>query len=277
MFLFQKSRKLRKTDANNSNNKATPFEVRWSKVIKDYGHTEVPNLLLLGLKKLEITPAEFLTLTAILSFKWGEGKPWPSVNTIASLTSSNQRNVRKHLASLEKKGLIKRVERQYQSNEYDFKPLRLKLEKLARSDLALGQKVLQTSVNSDPGVLSELTYKEDLVEKDILKKTSKVSSDTTESNEQIQHVYDYFIKQFDSNPAQYRLTPKRKTKVKARLRDCGQEMLTKAIDNVAASDFYRGDNDRNWKADLDFITRSYEQVEKLSQLNNKQVTYKADW
>jgi DNA-binding transcriptional ArsR family regulator len=266
-----------KPNTDNINNQSCPFEVRWSQPIANYGHTEIPNLLLIGLKRLGITPAEFLTLTAVLLFKWGKGMPWPSVKTIASLTSSEQRNVRKHLASLEKKGLIKRVERQYQSNEYDFKPLRLKLEKLAQSDLALGQKQSQTTVNNDLGVLSALTSKEDLVEKDILKKTSRVSSDTTESNEQIQHVYDYFIKQFDSNPAQYKLTPKRKTKIKARLRDCGQEVLTKAIDNVAASDFYRGDNDRNWKADLDFITRSYEQVEKLSQLNTQTVTYKADW
>jgi hypothetical protein len=148
---------------------------------------------------------------------------------------------------------------------------------LARKDLPSGQDVSLSTVKSYQEAGSSLTAKEDLLEKDTLNKNNNASNDTAESSKQIQHVYDYFIKQFDSNPAQYRLTPKRKTKIKARLKDCGQETLTKAIDNVAASGFYRGDNDRNWKADLDFITRSYEQVEKLSQLDTKQVTYKADW
>jgi DNA-binding MarR family transcriptional regulator len=265
MFLFQKSNNHKKSNASNTNNKS-PFKDRWSQVIADYGHTEIPNLLFIGVKDLDITPTEFLTLTAILSFKFGVDMPWPSVSKIASRTNTDQRNVRKHLESLEKKGLIKRIPGKHSSNDYDFRPLLIKLEKIAQSDLALGQKVSLPTVINDLEVLSELTPKEDPVEKDILKKTSSVSSDTTEYNEQIQHIYDYYIKQFDSNSTLFKLTPKRKTKIKARLRDCGQEMLTAAIDNAASTKFYRGDNPSSWKADLDFITKTYEQTERLSNL-----------
>ena len=96
---------------------------------------------------------------------------------------------------------------------------------------------------------------------------------------EMQNIYDLFIKLFEKNPNTYKLTDKRKLKIKQRLKDAGAEMLTKAIKNTAESDFYRGDNNRGWKADLDFITRSYEQVERLSQIDetNKVVEERANW
>lgn len=81
--------------------------------------------------------------------------------------------------------------------------------------------------------------------------------------EQVRLVYDYFIKRFNKNPNTYKLTDKRKLKLKQRLKDAGDEMLRRAIDNVADSGWHMGDNDRGWTADLDFIIRSYEQVEKF--------------
>ena len=94
-----------------------------------------------------------------------------------------------------------------------------------------------------------------------------------------QSVYDLFIKLFDKNPNTYKLTDKRKLKIKARLKDAGYEMLAKAIENTSKSEFHRGDNDRGWTADLDYITRSYENVEKLAALETKKtvVTERASW
>ena len=94
-----------------------------------------------------------------------------------------------------------------------------------------------------------------------------------------QSVYDLFIRLFDKNPNTYKLTDKRKLKIKARLKDAGYEMLAKAIENTSKSEFHRGDNDRGWTADLDYITRSYENVEKLAALETKKtvVTERASW
>ena len=47
--------------------------------------------------------------------------------------------------------------------------------------------------------------------------------------------------------------------------DSGVELLEQAISNTSRSPFHNGDNDRGWTADLDFIIRSYEQVERLAQ------------
>jgi len=59
----------------------------------------------------------------------------------------------------------------------------------------------------------------------------------------------------------YKLTDKRRDKVRARLKDAGYEMVRSAIINCGKNDFYRGDNDRKWYATLDWICNSYEKVE----------------
>ena len=96
------------------------------------------------------------------------------------------------------------------------------------------------------------------------------------SNVEIQSIYDHYIETFKKNKNQYRLTAKRKSKIQARLADAGKDMLLLAIDNTADSDFHMGDNDRGWRADLDFITRSYEQTEKLANMAEQKSKDKVD-
>lgn len=112
-----------------------------------------------------------------------------------------------------------------------------------------------------------------------IKKENK--ENTYKSNDLVktQSVYDLYIKLFDKNPKTYKLTDKRKAKIRTRLKDAGYEMLEKAIRSVADMPFYRGDNDRGWQADLDFIINSYEKVERLSQLSeeSKITEGKAKW
>src|ERR1035438_4663091 len=93
------------SNTNANTNLTCPFDVKWSPPIAAHGHTELPNIILLNLKELRISAAEFLTLMAILSFKWGEGKPWPSIKSISARTNCEPRTVRKHIASLEAKGI----------------------------------------------------------------------------------------------------------------------------------------------------------------------------
>ena len=93
----------------------------------------------------------------------------------------------------------------------------------------------------------------------------KLSNDSVE----IQRIYDLYIEKYNRNPSHYKLTDRRRQKIRARLKDAGYEMLSKAIISAAADPFYSGGNDRGWKADLDYITRSYEVVERLSQLEEQ--------
>lgn len=107
------------------------------------------------------------------------------------------------------------------------------------------------------------------VHKPTLLKNKEVRSKKEYKNTlvEVEATYDLYLQVFNKDRNKYKLTDKRKSKLKARLKDAGREMLEQAIRNTAASKFHTGDNDRGWSADLDFIIRSYEQVEKLAHEN----------
>lgn len=111
-----------------------------------------------------------------------------------------------------------------------------------------------------------------LKQSNTLIKNKNKNKNTYKSNDLVktQSVYDFYVQTFNKNPNTYKLTDSRKTKLKVRLKDAGEEMLRQAIENVYNSPFHNGDNPRGWKANLDWIIKSYEQVERLSQLNEKQ-------
>lgn len=60
----------------------------------------------------------------------------------------------------------------------------------------------------------------------------------------------------------YTITNGRKEKLKTRLKTFPLKKILSALDNLSKSKFHRGDNDRGWVADPDFLIRSDEQVDK---------------
>lgn len=50
-----------------------------------------------------------------------------------------------------------------------------------------------------------------------------------------------------------KLTPDRRRKIEARIREHGEEAWREACRKLAASAFCRGENDRGWRADLEFL------------------------
>lgn len=95
-------------------------------------------------------------------------------------------------------------------------------------------------------------------------------AENVNSNPEIEKVYQHYLQRFGTTAKRYKLTEKRRAKLKSRLQDCGAEMLCEAIDHAREDYWYSGDNQRGWKADLDFIIRSYENVEKLANLQPRQ-------
>lgn len=95
-------------------------------------------------------------------------------------------------------------------------------------------------------------------------------AEKTNSNPELEKVYQHYLERFDTTAKRYKLTEKRRAKLKSRLADCGAEMICEAIDHAKEDYWYSGDNQRGWKADLDFIIRSYENVEKLANLQPRQ-------
>jgi uncharacterized protein YdaU (DUF1376 family) len=54
-------------------------------------------------------------------------------------------------------------------------------------------------------------------------------------------------------PAVVKMTASRKAQLKARLRDCTVDEWQRAMDALERSAFCRGENDRGWRADFDFL------------------------
>lgn len=126
------------------------------------------------------------------------------------------------------------------------------------------QPVNQQFINSSSTV-HQHSYKNKIENKNI---------DTTYLVE-MQGIYDLYCSLFEKDPNRYRLTPQRKIKLRQRLKQNGREQLEQAIRNTASSPFHRGENDRGWQADLDYIIRSQEQVERLATANEQKVS--EDW
>lgn len=98
-----------------------------------------------------------------------------------------------------------------------------------------------------------------------LGKVSNKPSQPPKTVDDVQEIFDFYVKAF--NTPHTKLSPARKSKIMQRLKDAGKDMLLKAIDNTSKSGHHTGDNDRGWKANIDFIIRTYEQVERLADMS----------
>lgn len=96
--------------------------------------------------------------------------------------------------------------------------------------------------------------------------SSRVSNETSTS---VQKLYELYLQEFETTEPRFKLTPARRAKLGLRVKDAGYDLTAQAIRNTAASSWHRGENDRGWKANLDFIVRTYEQVEKLAEMEVK--------
>jgi len=89
--------------------------------------------------------------------------------------------------------------------------------------------------------------------KDRIKKNT-ITSD--EVNQIIEFYNDIF-------QTKYRATPDRSKKIKLRLKTYTLDEIKTSIKNMKASKFHNGDNDRGWKATIDFIIRNDEKIDEF--------------
>lgn len=68
----------------------------------------------------------------------------------------------------------------------------------------------------------------------------------------------------DGAKTRCRLTPKREGKLAARLDSLGIELCAKAIKKIGQSDFHKGQNDRKWKATIEWLFSTDEKVEEFA-------------
>ena len=68
----------------------------------------------------------------------------------------------------------------------------------------------------------------------------------------------------DGAKTRCRLTEKREGKLAARLDSLGIELCAKAIKKIGQSDFHKGNNDRKWKATIEWLFSTDEKVEEFA-------------
>ena len=104
------------------------FESRWTTKIASKGYIQVPNCVVTCQSQMGLSNTESWLLIHLLQYWWYKGNlPYPSVKTIATRMNKGESSIRKNLASLEKKGAIKRIYRTGNTNQYDVSALIHKL------------------------------------------------------------------------------------------------------------------------------------------------------
>lgn len=111
---------------------------KWSGTVIEHGWTGVPNMLIESQQALELKPLDMNILFILLKHWWEPDKhPFPSKKTIGEITGKDESTVRRSVASMESKDLIKRVKRLKKSggqdsNGYDLSGLVTKLQELSK-------------------------------------------------------------------------------------------------------------------------------------------------
>lgn len=110
---------------------------KWGNSVLNLGFTIVPSLILKAQARLEISAQELAVLLQIMDHWWdAKSWPYPGKKVLAERLSIKPKQIQRHTASLEKKGILKRVQRYGRnhkgklSNEYDLSGLVAKLKEL---------------------------------------------------------------------------------------------------------------------------------------------------
>lgn len=115
---------------------ARASEQKWGKKVMDIGFCIVPSLLLRAQQRLGLNPTQLAVLLHLADHWWHvDRKPYPGKKALGERLGLSPRQVQRHLAELDKAGLIKRIERTAShrgklTNEYDLSGLVKRLKEL---------------------------------------------------------------------------------------------------------------------------------------------------
>lgn len=194
-----------------------------------------------------------------------DGMFFSTIENIADRTGLSRYQQAEALKKLNEMGIVKTIVKGVPAKRY----FKLDVEKLANQLANNSQSSLQKTDKLDVKKLATNNNNIKIINNNN-NKNREGEGDKENENQEIERVYEHYLDTFGTTAGRYKLTDKRKAKLKSRLQDCGAEMLIDAIDHARADYFYNGNNDRGWKADLDFIIRSYENVERLANLTPRQ-------
>jgi predicted transcriptional regulator len=103
---------------------------RWTPHLATGGWTPVVDYFLDHYRELGITNLEAIFLVHLIRFKWTTQMPFPGFKRLAKKMGISATAARGHARRLEKKGLLKRMERVGSTNRFDLTGLFQGLERL---------------------------------------------------------------------------------------------------------------------------------------------------
>jgi len=121
-------------------------EQKWSPELWGAGWIGIPNIIIEKQLKLGLDATDINILLHLLRYWWHrENLPHPSKKTIAQCMDVDPSTVRRHVAKMEQKGLLRRVERKdeargQKSNYYDFSGLIAAATPLALEAIAIKER-----------------------------------------------------------------------------------------------------------------------------------------
>lgn len=220
-----------------------------------------------------------------------KGQCFPSTNTIAEKCGISRASVFNALKELEEKGWVKREQRTKNNaqttNIYTllmpYEETAFKTEDNPSLSGGLVQEVDGWCIRDRQGESTKYTgvvyqvdteqYPINNTQLTIPKEEEYISPSGDQPSQEAhpedgqlsdpsQEVIDYFNATWkDIYPRGFTPTAKRKKQILARLKVFALEDIKQAIDNLHSSDFHKGNNDRGWKATIDFLIRSDEQID----------------
>lgn len=109
---------------------------KWGQEVMQLGFSIIPALLLRAQQRLGLNPTQLAVLLQLIDYWWEhDSKPFPSKQALSERLGLGPRQIQRHIADLEKAGLVQRNERRKadggkSSNEYDLSGLVWRLKKL---------------------------------------------------------------------------------------------------------------------------------------------------
>lgn len=182
------------------------------------------------------SPSVKAVLMAIANYADEDGMCWPSQEMLAADTELSRHTVMRCMETLEEQGMITR-QRQHRGDG-SRKSDRIVLDLSSTVQRSTSQRSTVEEPKSHHATAEPIT--EPI--------TDRIDADVREAVQ----LWNDLAKELDL-PKVQKLTNTRISKLKARLKDCGgMPGWTAAMDKIRGSPHCRGENDRGWRADIDF-------------------------
>lgn len=218
-------------------------------------YTPIHNEVLEALCKINLSPYEIRVLFAIwrktygfVDRKTGLRKKYDyiAVSQFVDLTGLDRRHISRALKGLKTKNVISRDDKKTGLSK-EFMRLMSSVE-MTDGESAVPVEMTGIPSRDDKGV--------------------PLLADTKERKETYTKETDTFLIKFNTLfGSAYRTNKDRREKLHLRLKKFSLDEILTALENLSNSEFHKGENERGWVADPDFLIRSDSQIDKW--LNHK--------